>query len=65
MCPYVRGCFFPRTDGLYNPPARGSGLFGGEGLSSRDVELLPVRAGVEIVLAQVAGRELLEGLAAD
>ena len=65
MCFYVGRGFFPRTAVLYNPPSNGGGLFGREGLSPRDAELLAVHAGIKIVLTQVADRELLEGFAAD
>jgi hypothetical protein len=46
-------------------PAHGGGFFGRQSLGSGDAELLPVRAGIKIMLAQVACRELFEGLAAD
>jgi hypothetical protein len=45
--------------------AHGGGSFGREGLGSGDTEWLAVRAGIKIVLAQVACRELFEGLVAD
>ena len=65
MCFDVSRGFFPRTDGLHNLPAPGGGFFSRESLGSGDAEVLPVRAGIEVVLAQMAHRQLLEGLATD
>ena len=65
MCLPIGWGLFPRPDVLDDLPSLSRALFGRKRLGTGDAEALPVDAGIKIMLAQVARRQLFEGFAAD